>query len=307
MTLQLESTFVWTAPPVPSNTQTLGVSVVVPIHNEQEMVLQTIELLHGALRQAKRPYEIIVVDDGSTDESSAALSRAANIKHLHHEQNRGYGASLKTGIKQATYPLIAIVDGDGTYPIDRLPYMLDLADNADMVVGARTGRNVHQPWLRRLPKWVLRRFAEWLTHSEIPDLNSGMRVFRKEQAERVVHLLPDGFSFTSTITMALLVRRRRVEFVSIDYHKRVGRSKIRPIHDTIKFFQLIIRTAFLFAPLRVFLPIAGVFFLLFLISLVWDISCGDLTDRSLLLLTGATQLGMFSMLTDLIHKRSMAN
>jgi len=285
-----------------------AVSVVIPIYNEEASVATTIRLVHAALARTERVFEIIVVNDGSTDDSEASLRHTQGVKLLQHDVNRGYGASLKTGLQHARYPLIAIVDGDGTYPIERLPLLIELADSeCDMAVGARIGSFVHQPWLRRLPKAFLRRFAEWLTDSVIPDLNSGMRVFRKAHAERFLHLLPNGFSFTSTITMALLVHRLRVEFVPIDYHRRVGRSKIRPIRDTINFFQLILRTAFYFAPLRVFLPIAFLFFILLAGTLTWDMFVlQDLTDRSLLLLTAATQLGMFALLADLIHKRTMS-
>ncbi|MCA9155878.1 MAG: hypothetical protein KDA38_13865, partial [Planctomycetales bacterium] len=138
----------------------------------------------------------------------------------------------------------------------------------------------------------------------IPDLNSGMRVFRKSVVERFLNILPDGFSFTTTITLAMLTNNYVVHYEPIAYHPRVGRSKIRPIRDTLRFVQLILRTGMYFAPLRVFLPVATVFFLGFLVTLSLDVYHGNLNERTLLLLVAATQLGMFALLADMIDKRS---
>lgn len=282
----------------------VAVSVLVPVFNEELAIESTIQRIHAALDDQQFDVEIIVVNDGSRDGTAEILRRMDGVTVIEHAGNRGYGASLKTGIRHARHPLIAIIDADGTYPIERLPELLRLMDDADMVVGARTGKRVKYPLLRCVPKWFLVRFAEWLTRRRIPDLNSGMRVFRKSVAERFLKIFPDGFSFTTTITVAMLTNGYRVHFEPIDYFTRVGRSKIHPLRDTWRIAQVILRTSMYFAPLRVFFPVAMVFFLGFLGALTADLVAGDLTERTLLLLVASVQLGMFSLLADLIANRS---
>jgi glycosyltransferase involved in cell wall biosynthesis len=227
------------------------------------------------------------------------------VRVLTHQQNRGYGAALKTGIRQAKHDLIVITDSDGTYPNERIPDLVALSREADMVVGSRTGDNVTYPLIRKIPKLFLKRFAEWMAHQPIPDMNSGLRVFRKSVAERFLNILPNGFSFTTTITLAMMTNGYSVHYEPIDYHPRVGKSKIKPIRDTLRFVQLILRTGMYFAPLRVFLPVAAVFFSGFLFTLYQDIFIrNDLTERTLILFVTATQLCMFSLLADMIDKRS---
>jgi glycosyltransferase involved in cell wall biosynthesis len=224
-----------------------------------------------------------------------------------HRRNRGYGAALKTGIRRATSELIVITDADGTYPNERIPELVGIAagENADMVVGSRTADDVTYPLIRKIPKWFLRRWASWIAGQNIPDMNSGLRVFRKSVVERFLNILPDGFSFTTTITLAMLTNFYDVRYVPISYAARVGQSKIRPIRDTLHFCQLILRTGMYFAPLRVFLPLAGVLFLGFLASLGYDLFVArNLTDKSVLLLLFSMNTGLFALLADMIDKRS---
>ena len=145
---------------------------------------------------------------------------------------------------------------------------------------------------------------EWIAKRPIPDLNSGLRVFQKEVAERFFKILPDTFSFTTTITLSMLTNRYRVRYEPIDYHARLGRSKIKPIRDTVRFVQLILRVGVYFAPLRVFLPVAGVFYGLFLVSLMQDIFVEwNLTDTTVILFVFATQVTLFALLADMLDKR----
>ncbi|GAB1544948.1 glycosyltransferase family 2 protein [Scytonema sp. NUACC21] len=280
-------------------------SLVLPVYNEERGIAATLNNLRRTLDLANCQYEIIVVNDGSTDSTGDILGSYSDIRIIDHIRNRGYGAALKTGIRQAKYPLIVITDADGTYPNERIPELVALSDRADMVVGARIGSNVTYSNLRKIPKWFLVRFAEWVAMRSIPDLNSGLRVFRKSIVEEFLNILPDTFSFTTTITLAMLTNHYIVHYVPIDYHHRVGKSKIKPIQDTLRFVQLILRTGVYFAPLRVFLPVAGLFFVGFLITLSQDIFIRrDLTERTLILFVAATQLGMFALLADMIDKRS---
>lgn len=280
-------------------------SLIIPAYNEQNGIIPVLDELQVTLRAAACEYEIIVVNDGSTDDTGKLLRPYKGIRLVEHQRNRGYGASLKTGIRNAKYPWIVITDADGTYPNDRIPHLVALTDQADMVVGARIGANVRYSNLRKIPKWFLVHFAQWLTRSPIPDLNSGLRVFRKSIVERFLTILPDNFSFTTSITVAMLMSNYAVHYEPIDYRARVGKSKIKPIRDTLRFVQLILRTGVYFAPLRVFMPLAGLFFTGFLITLFQDLFVReDLTERTLILLIAATQIAIFALLADMIDKRT---
>lgn len=280
-------------------------SIVLPVYNEEKGVALTINHLQENLKSSDCEYEIIAVNDGSTDKTGEILRTITGIRVIQHPRNRGYGAALKTGIRQAKYPLIVITDGDGTYPNERIPQLVALTGNADMVVGARIGANVNYSNLRKIPKWFLIRFAEWIANTRIPDLNSGLRVFHKSLVERFFKILPDTFSFTTTITVAMLINGYVVHYEPIDFHHRKGKSKIKPIRDTLRFVQLILRTGVYFAPLRVFMPIATAFFAGFLFTFIQDIFVReDLTERSIILLIAATQVGLFALLADMLDKRT---
>jgi len=282
-----------------------GFSVVVPVYNEEAAIEGTLEKLHATLATCPIPSEIVVVDDGSSDRTPELLRGRRDARVVRHDRNRGYGGALKTGIRHARYPLIVITDADGSYPNERIPDLVAQAVEADMVVGARTSANVEYSPVRSVPKWFLKRFAEWLTRRDIPDINSGLRVFRKDAVERFLRILPDSFSFTTTITLAMLTNDYTVRFEPVDYHARVGRSKIRPVRDTVGIAMLILRTGMYFAPLRVFFPVAVAFGVGFLASLARDVFVyGDLTEATLVLLVAAAQLGMFALLADMIDKRN---
>lgn len=259
-------------------------------------------------------WEIVVVDDGSSDgcgdlrrlvESQVEmLPTAKHICVLRHEINLGYGAALKTGIRGARYEHIVITDADGTYPCGAISRLLALLPEADMVVGSRTGQHVHYPRVRMLPKALLRVFAQWIAGQKIPDLNSGLRAFRKSDLQQFARLLPDGFSFTTTLTLAMLTRGHRVLFEPIDYTLRIGRSKFRPIRDTWNFFVTLLRLGVLFAPLKIFLPVALVLFLMGSWTLAGDIFLRqDITDRTVILFLAALQLSMFALLADMISRK----
>jgi len=244
-------------------------SVVIPAFNEEKSISSTVFSAQKMLSSSGIQGEVIVVDDGSTD-VTGRLASEAGARVIAHSTNHGYGASLKTGIRNAAYDLIAITDADGTYPIDRIPDLVDAIEGADMAVGARIGENVHIPAVRKPAKWLLRRLATHITGTQIPDLNSGLRVFRKGLALRYLHLLPSGFSFTTTITVASLCDDLDVKFIPIDYLPRTGTSKIRPGHFP-NFLMLVLRLAVLFRPLKVFIPASMVCLVLGLVKLMLDI------------------------------------
>ncbi|MCC6215678.1 MAG: glycosyltransferase family 2 protein [Polyangiaceae bacterium] len=283
-------------------------SVIVPCYNEEGAIGQTVAALRESLAGGPA-YELIVVNDGSADASAQVLGELVAsdpaLRVLTHTRNRGYGAALKTGILRSRTDLIVITDADGTYPNHRMPELIAAMVDHDMVVGARTADDVEYPLIRRIPKAFLRRYAGWLAGQEIPDMNSGMRVFRKDVAERFLSILPDGFSFTTTITLAMLTNHYAVKYVPIGYSARIGKSKIRPIRDTLLFLQLIVRTGVYFAPLRFFAPVAVVLLVASGVSAFHDVFIlRDMTESTLILLMFAMNTLMVALLADMIDKRS---
>jgi glycosyltransferase involved in cell wall biosynthesis len=292
-----------------SSIQPTGLTIVVPVYNERGAVEDSIQRMKQVTESVSHEIEVIFVDDGSTDGSEAILADQSRnpFRVIRNENNRGYGASLKRGIRAATYNVIAITDADNTYPDERIPelYATMRESSLDMLVGARMGANVHIPWIRRPPKWALNKLANYLCGNQIPDLNSGLRLMKREVVERFMHILPDSFSFTTTITLALMTTGYAVEFVPIDYAHRSGSSKIRPIHDTLNFVQLILRTVMYFNPLRVFIPLSVLLavcaFLVLLLSWAFGRQIMDVTFGTLLV-TSVNVL-ILGLLADLLDKR----
>jgi glycosyltransferase involved in cell wall biosynthesis len=278
------------------------ISVVIPAYNEGLAVGSVVSEIGQLLASRDIDAEIIVVDDGSTD-STGQLARAAGARVLRHRSNRGYGAALKTGIAEARNNVIAITDADGTYPARYLPEMLRLLEQADMVVGARKGSNVRVPLVRRPAKWALNRLANYLSNARIPDLNSGLRVFRRDVVLQYFPILPDQFSWTTTITLALHCDKYAVTYIPIDYLSRKGNSKIVP-WDAGTFLILILRTAMLFRPLRVFLPLVCIFFAYGVAKMTIDLIRDPMISSSAVLaLMGALIMLLIGMLGDAIAAR----
>ena len=287
------------------NTPSEPLSVIIPAYNEGGGIEEVVRRLEKVLGALERDSELLVVDDGSSDDT-ARRAEACGARVVRHDANRGYGAALKTGIRHARYDLVAILDADCTYAPEALPELLAEAAHNEMVVGARTKGDVKIPLIRRPAKAVLRWLASYLSGHHIPDLNSGFRVMRRPIVNRHLGLLPNGFSFTTTITLAMLVSGLGVKYVPIEYHSRTGRSHIRPIRDTLGFLSLILRTVMYFNPLRIFVPLS----LLFMAAgtavffLTWAYMARPLDTTSLLLLVTGVQLGALGLLADLIAKRS---
>ena len=287
-----------------------GVTIVVPVYNEERGVAGVMERLSQL--ELGAPIAVIAVDDGSQDGTSAVLAECAqripNLRVVTHRVNQGYGAALKTGFTHAHTEVVVITDADGTYPEDKIRELVAcIDDGAEMAVGARTGEDVNIPLLRRPPKWFLKHLASFLAGTEIPDLNSGLRAFRRELVMQYRAILPQGFSFTTTITLASLTNGHRVEYVAVNYAKRHGSSKIRPIHDTLAFTSLILRTVLYFNPLKVFFPVAAALFLCVCGSLYYDLflqPTPNLGDKTTLLFVALVQVLSVGLLADLIEKKS---
>ncbi|MEA3188921.1 MAG: hypothetical protein QOD99_2751 [Chthoniobacter sp.] len=286
----------------------LSVSVLIPAYNEEGALAETVELI-SQQRKYFKEMEIVVINDGSKDRTGE-IARTLPVTLIEHPVNRGYGAGLKSGMARAKHEYILIADADGTYPLEDIPRLMAEAPNFDMVVGARTGKIVEIPLLRRPAKWMITRLAQYLSQRDIPDLNSGLRVFRKETALRFLPLYPDGFSFTTTITLAMLTNHYSVKFMPINYLRRVGKSSIHPIRDTVNFTILIIRICAFFKPLQVFVPPALLMILLGLIKGIIDYADvfhhgtgGRLGLLAILLCLTGIQMLFIGLLADLIDQR----
>lgn len=273
-----------------------GVSVLIPAFNEEGAIEESVRSVRSVLEETGLVFEVIVVDDGSKDRTRERAA-AAGARVLALPENCGYGAALKAGIARAQHEVIVITDADGTYPARSIPVLLGELAEYDMVVGARVGTHVAIPLIRRPAKWFLRRLASYLAGRSIPDLNSGLRVMRKPLVKRFEHLLPSGFSFTTTITLASLCSGSLVRYSPIDYYERIGESKIRPFH-AVEFLLLILRTIVYFNPLKVFIPVGGLFFLGGLAKFFYDVYIGNFSETALLGFLGAAILWAVGLLSD---------
>lgn len=281
---------------------TAGLTILIPAFNEEQSIAKTVQTILQAVKNLLA-FEVIVIDDGSRDKTRE-IAKNLPVVLIENEINQGYGASLKKGLLQARYDWILIADADGTYPLEDIPKLLYDKESYTMIVGARTGAVVQVPLLRRPGKWLITRLAEYLSDQKIPDLNSGFRLFRKEAAMRFFTLFPEGFSFTTTLTLALLTNHYRVKFLPINYHKRVGTSTIHPIRDFINFTILIIRICAYFKPLNVFMPPALLLILIGFIKGVIDYTGqGYLGLLSIAMALTGVQMIFIGLLADLIDRR----
>lgn len=285
-------------------------SIVIPVYNEKEAVGETIDQISDILKKANIRYQLVLVNDGSTDGSGEVIKnrltklKNANVLLCEHPVNRGYGAALKTGIAAAVYNNICITDADGTYPNERIPDMLSIAlkDGCDMIVGKRPFKKL--PAATKPAKWFLTKLAGYLVNEKIGDINSGLRIFKKDVISQFFSIISDEFSFTTTSTIALMSNGYRICYMDIDYMKRKGKSKIHPIRDTLNFLKIIIRTVLYFNPLKVFVPASlALLFIglaIFLIGLVFG---KHYSMTFLIFFVTAIQLLGIGMLADLIDKR----
>jgi glycosyltransferase involved in cell wall biosynthesis len=279
---------------------TVDVAVVIPAYNERNGVGTTIDRVRTALGDIPGTSEIVVVDDGSTDGTGEqAESRGARVIRLNG--NTGYGAALKAGIAGTVSEWIVILDADGTYPAEAIPRLMRLSAGADMVVGARAPSDASIPLVRRPAKWLLCRLASYLAERRIPDLNSGLRVMRRSALSSFLHLLPSGFSFTTTITLALLAAGRVVEYDPVVCQRRIGHSKLRA-RDFTNFVMLVLRTVVLFNPLKVFLPIGTVLFLIGFVKFIYDLFRWNLSETAVMAFLAAIVVWSVGLLADMIAR-----
>jgi glycosyltransferase involved in cell wall biosynthesis len=277
-----------------------SLAVIIPCFNEEGAVRATVQQVRQVLEAAGVRHEIVVVNDGSKD-GTLAEAQASGARVIHFENNIGYGHALKAGIAATRSDLVAILDADGTYPADQLPTMIQMAAVNDMVVGDRGAAMSNVPFIRRPAKWMLNGLASTLAQRKINDLNSGLRVFKRPQLEQFISLLPDGFSFTTTITLCMLASNYRVAYHPIVYGQRVGHSKIRASHF-LKFLLLVVRLTVYFQPLRVFLPIGAVLFALGIAKAIYDVFLFNLSESAIFGILGGIIIWSLGLLADMIAR-----
>jgi len=276
------------------------VSIVIPAYNEEEAIGEDIDTIKRAMDGSGYDYEILVVDDGSGDRT-ADIASDKGARVVRHIENRGSGASRKTGMKEAKGNIIVMTDADGSYPNHEIPNLLKFIPEYDQVIGARKEEKGTYKFFRFLAKLLIRKIAEFLSGKEIPDLNSGLRVFKKNVILEYFYLIPDGFSCVSSMTLIFLTNGHRVKFVPIDYNKRIGESKFRPIKDTYGYLLTVVRIITYFNPLKIFITVALFLFSMGVIKSIYDVLIGGtLQESDIILILSAIIIGAIGMLADLI-------
>lgn len=233
------------------------VTIIIPAYNEEGAIGPVID----ALKLLPLDSEILVVDDGSKDKT-AEIAHTHGARVIRHPVNRGYGRSVKDAIHVAQNDIIILSDADGTYPIDQIPALLkEFERGFDMVVGARQGTAYRGSFMKMIGRAILQLIVEFATGRNIPDVNSGLRVFRKSTAQPFFPDICEGFSFTTTITLVYMLTHHSVQYVAVPYHKRVGRSKVKMLKDSLRTLQYITECIVRYNPLKIFL-VLGLFTLL---------------------------------------------
>ena len=278
------------------------VSVVLPIYNEKGHLRAEIDRIRAALEASRYSFELIVVDDGSNDGSEAELSRIEGITLITHRRNQGSGAARRTGTTAARGRVVVWTDVDMTYPNDLIPELVDAMEGVDHVVGWRQTEEGTHKLLRTPAKWVIRKLASFLSETDIKDLNSGLRAFRRDVAMQYVHELPKGFSCVTTLTMSFLGNGYSIGFFPIQYFPRAGRSKFHWLRDTRRYILQVIRMTLSYNPLKVFMPVGLGLLVIGLVKLGFDWAERDfrLAANTLLIFFAALQVITVGLLADLV-------
>jgi polyisoprenyl-phosphate glycosyltransferase len=293
--------------PMPVADEVPQVSVVLPCYNERDHVELEVKRIRAALEAAGMTYELICVDDGSTDGTREVLQGIAGIRTILLPRNQGSGTARRIGTQQARGQAVVWTDADMTYPNEIIPSLVaQLDDTYDQVVGARKSEAGTYKLFRVPAKWLIRNLASFLTNTEIPDLNSGLRAFKRGVAEPYLRLLPPGFSCVTTITLAFLSNGHPVKYVPIDYFKRAGRSKFHPFKDAYNYIIQVLRMVMYFNPLRVLMPVGLTLLTATFLKAGIDLVRHDLRVAGSTVLVGlaAFNIMAIALLADLVVRRT---
>lgn len=273
----------------------LDATVVIPAYNEEKVIVDVIT----KLKLIGEGLEILIVDDGSTD-NTYDLAKKTGVKVIRHPYNKGYGGALKTGVRNAETDIVLFMDADGQHNPNDISKLIQHIEEYDMVVGARA-KGSKIPFFRRPGKMILGFTANYLAGMKIPDLNSGLRAVKKEIVMEFMYILPNTFSFTTTLTLACIKSGYDIKYVPIKSVERVGKSKINPFRDGFRFLLLILRTIVLFDPLKVFLPMSVILFSIGSLYMAHEIIYYlNIPDGALLLIVSSIMIFFFGLLADQI-------
>lgn len=285
----------------------VDVSIVLATYNEEKSIKEEIERIKKAMDSSKYSYEVIVVDDGSKDKTPDIVEKKFPwVKLFRRPVNYGTGTARKFGTESAKGEYVVWSDADLTYPNYIIPQLIPHLDQYDQVIGARKTEEGEQRFLRIPAKWFIKKLAIFLSGKNIPDLNSGLRAFKREVGLRYLHMLPPGFSCVATMTLAFLINGHPVKFIPIDYFKRVGKSKFHPIKSTWEYLIQVIRMIMFFNPLKIFLPISIFLMIIGIGKFVYDIIFWHFSIKgsTIVALMIAIQVFVFGLLAELIVKMS---
>jgi glycosyltransferase involved in cell wall biosynthesis len=302
-------TVVTSAPVSVPSAQDPYVSIILPCYNEQDHVTAEVERICAVMDQSEYDYELLAFDDASTDDTLARLHEAAprfpHLQVVHFYRNGGSGTVRRIGTQRARGEIVVWTDADMSYPNDRIPEfvtMLEKDSTLDQVVGARTSEQGTHKVLRVPAKWFIRKLAEQLTSSQIPDLNSGLRAFRRQVALPYLRLLPPGFSCVTTITLAFLSNQHDVRYVPIEYAKRAGTSKFRFVTDAYRYILQVLRMVMYFNPLKVLMPVALTLLVLGVGKGIYDVAAHPfhIASDTVLIFVAGLIIVTLALLADLI-------
>jgi glycosyltransferase involved in cell wall biosynthesis len=282
------------------------VSIILPVFNEVDHLKQEVDRIRTTMDASEYSYEIIVVDDGSSDGSGELARQIGGLRIISFLKNRGSGSARKAGTNAAKGRVTVWTDVDMTYPNDTIPNLVKELDGYDQVVGARTTEEGTKKALRVPAKWFIRKLASFLTSTKIPDLNSGFRAFRTVVAKQYTRHLPPGFSCVTTMTMTFLANGYSVKYIPIEYGKRAGKSKFHPIKDTRRYGTQVVRMVLSYNPLAIFMPVG-----LGLLAIAVGKGIADfvrydfrLTTNTFILFFAAVQIIVIGLLADLVVRVS---
>jgi glycosyltransferase involved in cell wall biosynthesis len=288
-------------------------TVLLPAYNEELAIRQVLAEIVEVLADIDFPCEILVVDDASTDRTADIAEQFAldcwqcTLRVVRCPENRGAGAARKVGVREARGEIVVMLDADGSYPAESIREIVAHFPAYDQVNGARTSEQGTLPWLRRPAKWFIRMLACYLTGCRIPDLNTGLKAFKRDAMLPWLWVVPNGFSCVTTMTLAFLTNGYAVKYVSVPYRPRIGKSKFHPIKDTWSYLATVLRMVLYFRPLKIFLPLAGLLMICGVLTSLWNFrTTGSMQESDIVVFVAGFMTAMLGLLAEVIvahHRR----